>query len=110
MTDSTPPELLSKLTSLDTISQDSITSCLRDRFDAGLPYTSLSDSVLVSINPFASVGNRNTDETLREYTRDYRLTEKSARAASLPPHIFGLACDAYFYMSRTGQDQSILLR
>jgi len=27
----------------------------------------------------------------------------------LPPHIFGTACDAYFYMRRTGQDQSILL-
>ncbi|KAN0059843.1 Chitin synthase, class 8 [Thecaphora frezii] len=103
------PEDVAKLSQLSSINPDSIFSVLRDRFFSSLPYTALSDSILVSVNPYASSGNRNSDDTLREYTRDYRETSKQARGVALPPHIFGLACDAYFYMRRTGQDQSILL-
>ncbi|GAC95183.1 glycosyltransferase [Pseudozyma hubeiensis SY62] len=103
------PEDVVKLSQLTNITPDTIFSVLRDRFYAGLPYTSLSDSILVSVNPYASSGNRNSDDTLREYTRDYRETNKQLRAAALPPHIFAHACNAYFYMRRTGQDQSLLM-
>ncbi|SPO40578.1 probable chitin synthase 8 [Pseudozyma flocculosa] len=103
------PEDVAKISQLSSINPDSIFSLLRDRFFSSLPYTALSDSILVSVNPYASSGNRNSDDTLREYTRNYRETSKQARGPDLPPHIFGLACDAYFYMRRTGQDQSILL-
>ncbi|MCO5583292.1 hypothetical protein L7F22_037202 [Adiantum nelumboides] len=104
----TPPEDVEKLSQLSNISLDSIFPVLRDRFFSSLPYTALSDSILISANPFAAPGNRNTDDTLREYTKDYRETSKSNRAR-LPPHVFQLACNAYFYLRRTGQDQSILL-
>ncbi|SJX63440.1 probable Chs8-Chitin Synthase 8 [Sporisorium reilianum f. sp. reilianum] len=104
-----PPEEVAKLSQLTNITPDTIFSVLRDRFYSGLPYTALSDSILVSVNPYASTGNRNSDDTLREYTRDYRETNKQLRGAALPPHIFAHACNAYFYMRRTGQDQSLLM-
>ncbi|CDS01674.1 hypothetical protein [Sporisorium scitamineum] len=103
------PEEVAKLSQLTNITPDTIFSVLRDRFYSGLPYTALSDSILVSVNPYASSGNRNSDDTLREYTRDYRETNKQLRGAALPPHIFAHACNAYFYMRRTGQDQSLLM-
>ncbi|PWN53277.1 putative chitin synthase 8 [Violaceomyces palustris] len=106
---SPPPEDVSKLSQLTNITPDTIFSVLRDRFFSSLPYTALSDSIIVSINPFASTASRNTDDTLRAYTREYRETNKHARGSPLPPHIFSIACNAYFYMRRTGQDQSILL-
>lgn len=104
-----PAEQVSKLTQLSSLSDDAIFATLRDRFFSSLPYTALSDSILVSANPFSSSGNRNTDDTLREYTKQYREVNKEARGARLPPHVFELACNAYFYMQRTGQDQSILV-
>ncbi|GAK64779.1 glycosyltransferase family 2 protein [Moesziomyces antarcticus] len=104
-----PPEDVASLSQLQNISPDTIFSVLRDRFYSGLPYTALSDSILVSVNPYASSGNRNSDDSLRQYTRDYRETNKQLRGAPLPPHIFAHACNAYFYMRRTGQDQSLLM-
>nr|ANG56511.1 chitin synthase 5.1 [Ustilago esculenta] len=103
------PEDVAKLSQLPNISPDSIFSVLRDRFYSGLPYTALSDSILVSVNPYASSANRNSDDSLREYTAHYRQTNKQLRRAALPPHIFAQACNAYFYMRRTGQDQSLLM-
>ena len=102
-------EDVAKLSQLSNISADTIFSVLRDRFYSGLPYTALSDSILISVNPYASTGNRNSDDSLREYTREYRETNKQIRGAPLPPHIFAQACNAYFYMQRTGQDQSLLM-
>lgn len=103
------PEDVAKLSQLPNITPDTIFSVLRDRFYSGLPYTALSDSILISVNPYASSGNRNSDDSLREYTREYRETNKQLRGAPLPPHIFAHACNAYFYMRRTGQDQSLLM-
>lgn len=104
-----PAEQVSRLASLPVLSQDTIFATLRDRFFSTLTYTSLSDSILISINPFAASGNRNSDETLRDYTKQYRTTDPRLRGPRLPPHIFQMACEAYLYMQRTGQDQSISL-
>ncbi len=101
---------VAKLAELANLSPDTILQVLRDRFYSGLPYTALSDSILLSVNPFSAPGNRNSDDAWREYARRYRDTSKQAKLQQkLPPHIFGTVCDAYFYMRRTGQDQSILL-
>lgn len=103
------PEDVATLSQLSSITPDTIFSVLRERFFSSLPYTALSTSVLVSVNPFAASGNRNSDDSLREYTKEYRETSKQARGMGLTPHIFATACNAYFYMRRTGQDQSILM-
>ncbi|KAK0557735.1 Chitin synthase, class 8 [Tilletia horrida] len=108
MAGSPPPEDVAKLSSLTAISPDSIFAVLRERFFSHQSYTALSDSILVSVNPFGSSGNRNADEQLRQYAAHYRQTNRAQRGLPLAPHIFGTACNAYFYMQRTGQDQSIL--
>lgn len=102
-----PPEDVSSLAALPHISVDTVSSILKDRFYSSFSYTSLCDSILISVNPFSAAGNRDSDESLREYTQNYRETSKANRA-KLSPHIFQTACDAYYYMQRTGQDQSIL--
>ena len=107
MPDNPPAEEVAKLSSLSHITADILCGVLRDRFYSSLPYTSLCDSILVSVNPFSGAGSKNSDDSLREYTKDYRETSR-ARRARLHPHIFQTACDAYYYMQRTGQDQSIL--
>lgn len=94
------------LSALENINVDTIASYLKDRFYSSHTYTTLCDSILVSINPFSAAGDNNSDDTLREYTSDYRETDKAKRFR-LPPHVFKIACDAYYYMQRTGQDQSI---
>lgn len=108
MQDDLAPERISSLTNLSHVSLDIITNTLRDRFLSSLSYTAINtSSVLVSINPFSAAGSQNSDDTLREYTKNYRETVKANRV-NLAPHIFQTACDAYYYMMRTGQDQSIL--
>ena len=102
-------EETAKLSELTNLTSDTVFQVLKERFLSGLPYTSLSDSILVSINPYATSGNRNNLETQKEYAHNYRDASKQARVRQLPPHIFATACDAYFYMRRTGQDQSIIL-
>lgn len=101
------PEDVHILSQLSQVSVDAVSSIIRDRFFASHVYTNVCSSILVSINPYSSAGSQNSDDTLREYTRDYRQTAKANRL-KLPPHVFQTACDAYYYMMRTGQDQSIL--
>lgn len=108
MNDAPAPENVSALSYLTHTSLDTISGVLRDRFYSSLSYTVINtSSVLISINPFSAAGSQNSDDTLREYTKDYRETVKANRI-TLAPHIFQTACDAYYYMMRTGQDQSIL--
>ncbi|CAO1621031.1 unnamed protein product [Jaminaea pallidilutea] len=106
-----PSDYSSRLSALSSPGEETVLAALRHRFGAGLTYTSVSDSNLVSINPFSvssNVNSSNNDETLRAYTRYSRDTNRRARGSRLPPHIFDVACNAYFYMQRTGQDQSVV--
>lgn len=111
-----------RLSELPSISSDSIAQTVRDRYLSGFVYTDVSDSVLVSVNPFstanpssafaaptAATASVNALETLREYVADAREPRKQRRMRVLPPHIFKLVGRAYYYMQRTGQDQGILI-
>lgn len=82
-------------------------ACLRDRYLLDLLYTSLGPSSLVAINPHKFI-HANSDQTLSNYAQDHRNTEQGRDF--LPPHVFQLAGKAYFDMTRTGRDQSILMR
>lgn len=110
--DEEPGDELQRLSDLDNISTEAILSVIRDHYYTAHPYTFISHSALLCINPQGNTGSRNDDETLRMYTGDFRAVGKERRLlrTSLPPHIFQVAADAYYYMYRTGQDQSIVLR
>ncbi len=95
------------LATLQTISDDSIVSCIRERFLSDNIYSNIGSSSLVAVNPHKYVPS-NADSVLMKYAAEYRETQDSKEA--LPPHIFQLANNAYFHMRRTGQDQAIVLR
>lgn len=86
---------------------DSITSVLRDQFFSSQTFFAISQTILLSLNPYSPNGSWENEETLRQYTADYRQLDREKRI-SLPYHVFGLACNAYYYMMRTGQDQAII--
>ena len=84
-------------------------ACLRERYLASAPYTALSASALVSLNPHKYLP-QNGDQVLQQYAAEYRAMLPDGGREQLPPHIFRLAMNAYYHMRRTGGDQSILLR
>jgi chitin synthase len=95
------------LSTINNISQDSITSTLRERYQKDNIYTRINSSALVAINPYKTLPIF-SDSTIQEYVTDYKDT--SGQRASLPPHAFQLAAQTYLHMRRTGQDQAIILR
>ncbi|WFD31395.1 chitin synthase [Malassezia sp. CBS 17886] len=88
--------------------EDELETWLCHRYYQSVYYTQLQASVLVVLNPFRAPVDVNSDEVLRQYKRALWDARYTAHHGALPPHIFGTACDAYFYMQRTGQDQSLL--
>lgn len=100
-------EAVTDLSTLPSVSDDIIVSCIRERFMADNIYTGVGPSVLVTVNPHKYVAS-NSDAVMNKYAAEYRDTTPSK--ISLPPHIFQLVNNAYYHMKRTAQDQCILLR
>ncbi|PWN24363.1 hypothetical protein BDZ90DRAFT_122125 [Jaminaea rosea] len=91
----------------------SIVQTLQQRLRSDQPYTRLSSSTLVVVNPLRPLANLN-DASAQDYqARTYGgATWEKERQPSpeevLPPHPYELACRAYHMMRRTGEPQSIL--
>lgn len=119
--------LLTARRDLSPVAEDTVLACLRERYLASSPYTSISASALVSVNPHAYLPI-NGDASLQDYVAEYydstvddasqrRRDSGSASGSSLSggarrklgPHVFRLGLDAFYNMRRTGQDQIILL-
>lgn len=110
----TPPSALAT----GAIAEDTILATLRERYLSSQPYTALSSSALVSVNPHAYLPI-NGDASLQDYVAEhYRsAVNDSARREGdnvvkeqLGPHIFRLALNAYYNMKRTRQDQIVVTR
>ncbi|KAI0049900.1 glycosyltransferase family 2 protein [Auriscalpium vulgare] len=99
-------EAINDLTTLSPISDDTIVSCLRERFLSDTIYTNVGTSALVAVNPHKYVPS-NADSVMQKYAAEHRSTHPEKER--LPPHIFQLANNAYYHMRRTTQDQSIIL-
>lgn len=99
-------EAVNDLTTLSPLSDDTIVSCIRERFLSDTVYTGISKSALVAVNPHKFVPS-NADSVLHKYAAEYRSTSEDKEP--LPPHIFQLANNAYYHMRRTTQDQSVIL-
>jgi len=100
-------EAVTDLASLPAISDDTIVSCLRERFMSDHIYTKIGSSALVAVNPHKFVPTT-ADSVMHKYAAEYRDTAQNKTI--LPPHIFQLANNAYYHMRRTTQDQCILFR
>ncbi len=105
---------------LPSIAEDTILATLRERFLSLNPYTSLSSTALVSVNPHKYL-SINGDASLQDYVAEYYKSavddevlreERGSGLAKerLNPHIFRLALGAYYNMKRTKQDQIVVLK
>ncbi|KAI7902468.1 chitin synthase-domain-containing protein [Cokeromyces recurvatus] len=102
---------LSDLSTIQNLTKEDITSCLRSRYDACKIYTNLGSCHIVAINPLKELAI-NTDQTSLEYVASYKDASKhhSAQSSLLNPHLFELINRVYFHMRRTGSDQNIVMR
>ncbi|KAF8218382.1 glycosyltransferase family 2 protein [Mycena galopus ATCC 62051] len=94
-----------ELSGLQGLSDDTVVSCLRERFMSDKIYTSIGSWGLVALNPHKYVSS-SSDAVMHKYAANYRDTHDQKE--QLPPHIFQLANNAYYHMRRTTQDQSII--
>lgn len=97
---------------------DQVLAVLKSRFLSDLPYLSLSPRCLISlaINKNSTI---HSDQVLNAYASDWRdcsedrrkrIESEAGHGFGTGPHVFGLAGRAYYYMRRTGGDQSIIIR
>lgn len=94
-------------------SSQEVVSTLQQRLRSELPYTRLSSSTLLVVNPLRNLANLN-DASAEDYRQrcyadaDWEQQQKSSPDAALPPHPYELAARAYHMMRRTGEDQAIV--
>jgi chitin synthase len=106
------PLALSDVTDLPdstVLTPDEFLPILRARFLEGLPYTAISPRLLVAVNPHQYVVT-NSDATLVDWGLEYADCGTEGVRGRLGPHVWAMSGRAYYYMRRTGQDQSIVLR
>lgn len=90
---------------------DAILSVLQARFRADQPYTRISTSNYVVVNPYKTLANVN-DSSAQEYEdRCYRDTDLQLPGTpSLQPHLYELAARMYLLMRRRNESQSAVFR
>lgn len=93
-------------------SEDAILAVLQARFRADQPYTTVSTSNLVVINPYKSLASVN-DASAREYEeRSYKDTALPLADGPRPlqPHVYDLAAKLYLMMRRRNESQAVVFR
>lgn len=99
-----PPE---DLTTLEQLHEPEVVFCLQKRFEREKIYT-YTGKVLLALNPFRSINNLYSDETMRMYWKGGMLNDGfSSKSYRPPPHIFAIADDAYNSMMRSFQQKQV---
>ena len=89
-------------------SDEEVVQLLSARYNADCPYTRISASCLVTVNPYKPLECMN-DVKAKEYAEQcYKDT--SGNKISLQPHIYELAARIYLHMRRSAEDQSVIFR
>ncbi|KAF9647836.1 P-loop containing nucleoside triphosphate hydrolase protein [Thelephora ganbajun] len=91
---------------------DAILAVLNARFRSDNPYTRISTSNLVVVNPYKTLANIN-EVTAKDYEeRCYRDTSMPLPGGPAPPspHLYELAAKVYLVMRRRNQPQSVIFR
>ena len=93
-------------------SDDAILAVLNARFRSDNPYTRISTSNLVVVNPYKTLANINEVSAKDYEERCYRDTSMPLPGgpAPLSPHLYELAAKAYLVMRRRNQSQSVIFR
>ena|ERR1043165_4676613 len=101
-------DLIQLLSNTTAPSEDEIVATLQARFKSDLPYTRLSSSSLVVVNPNKHLSCTN-DASAKEYA-DQWYKDTSGNKSVLQPHIYELAAKVYMHMRRSAEDQSVIFR
>ena len=91
---------------------DAILAVLNARFRSDNPYTRISTSNLVVVNPYKTLANTNEVSAKDYEERCYRDTNMPLPGgpAPAPPHLYELAAKVYLVMRRRNQSQSVIFR
>ena len=91
---------------------DAILAVLNARFRSDNPYTRISTSNLVVVNPYKTLANTNEVSAKDYEERCYRDTNMPLPGgpAPPPPHLYELAAKVYLVMRRRNQSQSVIFR
>ncbi|KAN0061227.1 hypothetical protein ACQY0O_006967 [Thecaphora frezii] len=96
-----------------TPSDDALLAILQQRFRSELPYTRLSTSTLIVVNPLRALSNL-SDASAEDYkNKCYRNAKWEQQKAegpedALPPHPYEMAARVYHMMQRTKESQSVV--
>ncbi|KIY65055.1 glycosyltransferase family 2 protein [Cylindrobasidium torrendii FP15055 ss-10] len=93
-------------------SDDAILAVLQSRFRADLPYTRISASHLVVVNPYKTLANVNNVSAKEYEERCYKDTSLPMVDTPKPlqPHLYDLAAKMYLLMRRRNESQVLLTR
>ena len=91
---------------------DAILAVLNARFRSDSPYTRISTSNLVVVNPYKTLANTNEVSAKDYEERCYKTTSMPLPGgpASPAPHLYELAARVYLVMRRRNQSQSVIFR
>lgn len=91
---------------------DAILAVLNARFRSDNPYTRISTSNLVVVNPYKTLANTNEVSAKDYEERCYRDTNMPLPGgpAPPPPHLYELAAKVYLVVRRRNQSQSVIFR
>ena len=91
---------------------DAILAVLNARFRSDNPYTRISTSDLVVVNPYKTLANINEVSAKDYEDRCYRDTSMPIPGgpAQPSPHLYELAAKVYLVMRRRNQSQSVIFR
>jgi myosin heavy subunit len=99
--DAAPDDMIS----LPEVNQASILSCIRNLFNKKVIYTAIG-TVLMSVNPFDTIPGLYGISNVYRYMNPYAEGSEGV----LGPHVYLVPSRAFADMSRSGLDQSILIR
>ncbi|CAG8463565.1 8890_t:CDS:2 [Paraglomus occultum] len=87
-------------------SDEEVVQLLGARHRADCPYTRISASCLVTVNPYKPLECMN-DVNAKEYAEQW-YKDTSGNKTNLQPHIYELAARIYLHMRRSAEDQSVI--
>jgi chitin synthase len=90
---------------------DSILSVLQARFRSDQPYTRISTSNYVVVNPYKALANTNNVSAQDYEERCYKDTNLQLPGTpSVQPHLYELAARMYLLMRRRNESQAVIFR
>ncbi|GAA5975793.1 hypothetical protein JCM10908_005282 [Rhodotorula pacifica] len=102
------PDLADLPDGVPSLSVEDLVPFFRARLLEGIPYTQISPRVVVAVNPYQPI-HATSDRALVDWRTEYADLGTEGIRGTLGPHVWATAQKAYYHMSRTGQDQAIVL-